>query len=455
MKKTHIVLAGIIIISLTLVLGLMFLPHQYPQSRSAPSQDPHSQTALKLKGKVKRVEKQNSRELTERKDIDEKDEHETFSFPLLVISILGGLLGLTIILWYGKKRLLSSCKRNSESFSEVTGGQILEQNAPPLRKSIFLKLLFSLIVFCIFLFLPEFGCRLLGLGQEQHQEVASYIANWQNQWGSDFYVLQQSDDNPEINDEGLRDRHHSVRKEPGSIRIVCLGDSITFGYKLDTSQSFPAILEKMVQMKQQTAEVFNVGLPGWSIRQQQIAYERIVRKYGPDYVLLCVCLNDIPETRNNLLAPPPAIFAFLYEHSFFVRWVMRPHEREIHSVEELFSNASEERIKESWGLFFNEVKRLQNTVSADGVHFSLVLFPFRFQVLPDAPPPVPQRLVAEFCHQNDIPFLDGLDVLQRLEMKGFVDHNHLSPEGATAIAQQVLSSEWFSAMRPASRSDVR
>ena len=48
----------------------------------------------------------------------------------------------------------------------------------------------------------------------------------------------------------------------------------------------------------------NVGLWGWSTRQERLAYERIARRYRPDQVLLGVCLNDIPELQNNLARPP-------------------------------------------------------------------------------------------------------------------------------------------------------
>jgi hypothetical protein len=314
------------------------------------------------------------------------------------------------------------------------------------RLSVPKKLLFTAVVLFTLLAGLEIACRALGLGPRP--EVADYIADWQTQWDSTFYVLTPSEFAPDVNDEGLRDRNHVVKRTPNTTRIVCLGDSVTFGYRLPWSESYPVVLEEILLKTKRRVEVFNVALPGWSTRQQQIAYEQIARKYKPDFVILGICLNDVPEMKNNLTGSPPTVRRFLYEHSYLARWLIRPQSHEIQRVQELFEYAHEPRIVEGWELLFQEVNSLNRTVRADGAQLVVLLFPFRLQVSPDAPSPIPQHLVREFCQQKEIPYVDGLDALQPLGSEGFVDYGHLSRVGAKAIAKLMVETDLLLAESP-------
>ena len=98
------------------------------------------------------------------------------------------------------------------------------------------------------------------------------------------------------------------------------------------------------------------------------------------------------------------------------------------------------RVRDAWALFFAEVRELARAVRDDGATLNLLMFPFRQQVRRRAPEPIPQRLVRGFCEKNEIPFLDGLSVLKPLGRSAFIDYDHLTPEGAAAIADLVMES---------------
>jgi acyl-CoA thioesterase-1 len=53
-----------------------------------------------------------------------------------------------------------------------------------------------------------------------------------------------------------------VRAEPGPIRIVAFGDSLTAGYGLKPGEAFPAQLEKALRDKGHAVEVINAGVSG-------------------------------------------------------------------------------------------------------------------------------------------------------------------------------------------------
>ena len=300
------------------------------------------------------------------------------------------------------------------------------------------KLAFTLVVNIVILGGAELFCRVTGLGAQQ--EVAYYIADWSKSWDSDFYVMSstQGEHKADINRDGLRDRDHQIENTTGATRIVCLGDSVTFGYMVKPEESYPAILQRMLDERNQNCEVFNMALPGWSTRQERYAYERIARQYKPDFVILGVCLNDIPELRNNL-AKPPAWIALPYRYSAVVRALLRPQAGEIHGVEELFVFHDEQRIKDAWNRFFEEVRLLNQQVTGDGAKLIVILFPFRVQVMPDAPAPIPQQTMAQVI-MEETPYLDMLPTLRPLGWDGFIDYDHLTPLGATAVAESIIES---------------
>jgi len=311
----------------------------------------------------------------------------------------------------------------------------------PARRKVALwkRLLFTLVVLTIVLGGAEVVCRVLGLWE--NNEVEHYIADWDNTWDSDFYVMSttEGENRAHINSDGLRDRQHSIDNPAGATRIVCLGDSVTFGYLARPMESYPALLQQRLDEQEDRYEVFNMALPGWSTRQQRYAYERIARKYRPDYVILGVCLNDIPELRNNLVKPP-AWLSMPYRHSALVRALVRPTAGEIYSVEELFSFYDEPRVQDAWDHFFAEVRLLKAEVEQDGGSLILILFPFRFQVMPHAPEPVPQATMAEFAASEEIPYFDMLPTLLPIGYDGFIDYDHLTPDGAALVAERIAQS---------------
>ena len=289
----------------------------------------------------------------------------------------------------------------------------------------------------------ELVARLLEKPRPAAAPVADYIWDWREKMEGDFYVIRSEAVGwppwEEINADGLRDRTHPTEKPAGTHRLVALGDSVTLGAGIKPEEAFPQVLERRLWRDGRRVEVMNVGLWGWSTRQERMAYERIVRRYRPDQVLLAVCLNDIPELQNNL-ARPPALLAALFKGSALVRRVMNASGREIQNVEQLFTDRDTPRVREAFARFFDEVRVLRDEVGKDGATFALAVFPFRFQVAPGAPEPTVQGEIEAFCRREGVPFLDLLPALRPLGEGAFVDYDHLSIAGAARVAETLAAS---------------
>ncbi|HXK09197.1 MAG TPA: HEAT repeat domain-containing protein [Vicinamibacteria bacterium] len=312
-----------------------------------------------------------------------------------------------------------------------------------MRRGLLPNLALSLVTAVTFLCLLEGAARLVERGRPPRPPVAEYIWDWDVKMPGGFYVMKSDAAGwppwEEFNRDGVRDRTRSREKPEGYRRIAVLGDSVTLGADIQPEEAFPQRLEARYRAEGRRVEVMNVALWGWSTRQERIAWQRIARAYRPDQAVLAVCLNDIPELFNNL-SRPPRWLAALHERSAVVRLAVNAQGREIDDVERLFAEPDLPRVRAAVDLFLDEVRALRREVEADGARFVMIVFPFRFQLEPGAPPPRVQQRIASFCAAEGLPCLDLLPALSRVGQGAFLDYDHLSPAGALFVADTLYAS---------------
>lgn len=97
-----------------------------------------------------------------------------------------------------------------------------------------------------------------------------------------------------VNALGLRGPDVKEDKPPGVLRIVCLGDSITFGDKLDQGETIPERMQAILAARQpdRHVEVINAAVPGYSSRQGLALWQKRVRDLHPDVVMIAFGFND-------------------------------------------------------------------------------------------------------------------------------------------------------------------
>lgn len=112
-----------------------------------------------------------------------------------------------------------------------------------------------------------------------------------------------------INGLGLRNRPVSRTTEGNPKRIIILGDSFTFGVSTPSEETFPVMLEAMLNHGEasDSIEVINGGTPGFGTGQQLLLMKRLADEgiVAGLYVLMFFC-NDILDNLGLLyytLAP--------------------------------------------------------------------------------------------------------------------------------------------------------
>jgi hypothetical protein len=87
-------------------------------------------------------------------------------------------------------------------------------------------------------------------------------------------------------------------------RILCLGDSNTYGLYLPHSQAYPAILQRRwdAEGTLAAAEIVNMGVPGTNSSRLRVAVDRILQLMHPGVVMIMIGVNDawtVPVPLNN------------------------------------------------------------------------------------------------------------------------------------------------------------
>lgn len=96
-----------------------------------------------------------------------------------------------------------------------------------------------------------------------------------------------------INEAGYRGPMVGRKKPHGAFRIVCLGDSVTFGSGVDDDAPYPVVLESMLEEQGRgDIEVVNLGVPGFNTSQELYFYEAVGRALQPDLVTILAVRND-------------------------------------------------------------------------------------------------------------------------------------------------------------------
>ncbi len=102
-----------------------------------------------------------------------------------------------------------------------------------------------------------------------------------------------------INSQGLRDHEYTHRKEPGTFRIVGVGDSSLFGWGVPIEDSGLKVLERRLNetSRARKFEVVNFGVPGYNTAMESETFIQKCLEYAPDLVLLNFNTNDydVPE----------------------------------------------------------------------------------------------------------------------------------------------------------------
>ena len=99
------------------------------------------------------------------------------------------------------------------------------------------------------------------------------------------------------NSGGFRGREFEEIRSDGRKRILCLGNSVTFGWRVAEGEAYPQVLQKLLPAEY---DVYNCAQTGYTTFQGKRLLEELLRKYRPDVVTLAFIWNDLLPAANGI-----------------------------------------------------------------------------------------------------------------------------------------------------------
>jgi lysophospholipase L1-like esterase len=117
------------------------------------------------------------------------------------------------------------------------------------------------------------------------------------------------------NSHGLRDRDRPA-KQPGTTRVLVMGDSYTWGYAVAEDEAYPQVAERLLAARgRPDVEVVNGGIPDYNSRQERQLLAQLMPIYAPDAVFLAYVVNDA-EPSTAMPVPPEE--SYRHSRSWFL-----------------------------------------------------------------------------------------------------------------------------------------
>ena len=110
-----------------------------------------------------------------------------------------------------------------------------------------------------------------------------------------------------INSAGVRDREELTQpKPPGQRRVICVGDSFTFGWGIPEEQNWVRLLEDRLREGGRDVRTVNCGAAGTVCVDEYVAgLQQRFARFEPDAVVLTICLNDLIGSDGLMVIGPP------------------------------------------------------------------------------------------------------------------------------------------------------
>ena len=261
------------------------------------------------------------------------------------------------------------------------------------------------------------------------------------------------------NNFGMRDTEPVPMEDHSVFRIAVLGDSYTFGYRVDSDLIYPSILEERLNQgsTEKRFDVLNMGVSGYNTQDEALVLEHKGLDWQPDLVIVGYVLND-PETD-----PVQPLNSYFQEPAIWQRFhLARLIARVQHGLEVKYRGGGDyyrylhAEGHENWNSVVSALADIRRLTEERQIPVLVLIFPERPEkrwgsyLYADL-----HRQVAEIARDNDFAVIDLLDRFAKhppRKMRVRVSDSHPSTWGHAVAAEAIY--EWIATEFPDGHSSI-
>ncbi len=230
-----------------------------------------------------------------------------------------------------------------------------------------------------------------------------------------------------LNNLGLRGADIMLEKPEGVTRIVCLGDSFTFGEGVREEHTYPARLEAILsgRLSGERFQVINAGVQGYGTLEELYLYGLVCDPLRPDVVIIGFVLNDAADPGETIRLNDERTRAF--EPSALGRvsalWEQFERGREAGRIDREYAASIRESFSsQRWQDTETAFAGMRAYADERGFRLAMVVFPLYVDLDGEYPFADLHALVAKACRDAGIAHLDLLDVFSGQPAQQFWVH---------------------------------
>lgn len=277
------------------------------------------------------------------------------------------------------------------------------------------------------------------------------------------------------NEHGMRGASVARTPAPGTHRVLVLGDSVAFGFRLEEPDTFPVLLEQEIEARDDGAwEVLNAGVEGYNTRNQLVYLRTSLLDFAPETIVLVFNLNDYDY--GPIMGPLGVLttdqsqrvrsdsLAIRSEFFLLLRWLLAllqggawvgntpaapaapapgdesqflPFDRYVSALrKQYYRKPSDER----WQVMIDSLRQIAETCRARGIRLLLAIVPDGDQIGVAAPDLTPQQKLHDICTELALDCLDlqpSFAAAQSAHL--YLDIMHPNADGQRIMARAVAA----------------
>lgn len=253
----------------------------------------------------------------------------------------------------------------------------------------------------------------------------------------------------EHNSLGFRDREFPVQKPAGEYRVMALGDSFTYGSGVQLQDTWPKVLEQLLQKeRKEPVLVINGGFACGTFTPAGFDtwMEKDGLEFGPDMVIVGLCLNDMGNGNDVPMLSYPAVKMELSGVSHMWGYVQKLIEQRRLAAEAAPDFAAiVQQHPETWLATQQGLRNLKKILDGKGIPLVVAVLPMISQLDPPERYPYAglHTMAVEFCRDAGIRCVDLKDEFLGRRDEDLWAHptdQHPNHTGQLLIAMGIMSS---------------